>query len=93
VVGDDKAELEANSPSFNVNRIKVPLYIVHGEDDVRVPMAQYVALTRALKAAKKPYKSMVRDEGHGFQKEHNRFDLYRELELFFAEHIGGAKAP
>lgn len=93
VVGDDKAELEANSPSFNVNRIKVPLYIVHGEDDVRVPMAQYEALTRALKAAKKPYKSMVRDEGHGFQKEHNRFDLYRELELFFAEHIGGAKAP
>jgi dipeptidyl aminopeptidase/acylaminoacyl peptidase len=93
VVGDDKAELEANSPSFNVNRIKVPLYIVHGEDDVRVPMAQYDALTRALKAAKKPYKSMVRDEGHGFQKEHNRFDLYRELELFFAEHIGGAKAP
>ena len=64
VVGDDKAELEANSPSFNVNRIKVPLYIVHGEDDVRVPMAQYEALTRALKAAKKPYKSMVRDEGH-----------------------------
>lgn len=89
VLGDEKAELEANSPAFQVNRIKVPLYIVHGKDDVRVPMAQYNALTRALDAAKKPYKSMVRDEGHGFQKEHNRFDLYRELEQFFAEHIGG----
>jgi dipeptidyl aminopeptidase/acylaminoacyl peptidase len=92
VLGDEKAELEANSPALQVNRIKVPLYIVHGKDDVRVPMAQYNALTRALKAAKKPYKSMVRDEGHGFQKEQNRFDLYRELELFFAEHIGGQRS-
>jgi dienelactone hydrolase len=87
-IGDDKAELEANSPAFNVNRIKVPLYIVHGSDDVRVPMAQYNALTRALKAAKIPYKSMVRKEGHGFQKEENRFELYAELEQFFAEHLG-----
>lgn len=91
VIGDNKAELEANSPAFNVNRIQVPLFIVHGENDVRVPMAQYNALTRALKAAKKPYQSMVRDEGHGFQKEQNRFDLYRELELFFAKHIGTEK--
>jgi dipeptidyl aminopeptidase/acylaminoacyl peptidase len=35
-----------------------------------------------------PY--MVKDnEGHGFRNEENRFDVYRAMEQFFAEHLGG----
>lgn len=88
VLGDDTAELEANSPSYHVDKIKAALYIVHGEDDVRVPMAQYHALTDALDKANIPYQSMVRDEGHGFQLEPNKFDLYNSLDVFFTKHLG-----
>lgn len=88
VLGDDSAELQANSPSFHVDKIKAALYIVHGEDDVRVPMAQYDALTDALDKANIPYQSMVRDEGHGFQLEPNKFDLYNSLDVFFTKHLG-----
>ncbi|KFZ31387.1 hypothetical protein IDSA_01310 [Pseudidiomarina salinarum] len=88
VLGDDQAELQANSPAFNVDKIKAALYIVHGEDDVRVPMAQYEALTDALDKAKIPYQSMLRDEGHGFQLEPNKFDLYNSLDVFFTKHLG-----
>lgn len=88
VLGTDDDVLEANSPAHNVDKIKVPLYIVHGTEDVRVPMEQYEALTEALEAANIPYKSMLKAEGHGYQIEDNRFELYRSLEKFFAQHIG-----
>lgn len=88
VLGTDDDVLEANSPAHNVDKIKVPLYIVHGTEDVRVPMEQYEALTEALEAANIPYKSMLKEEGHGYQIEENRFELYRSLEKFFAQHIG-----
>lgn len=88
VLGTDDDVLEANSPAHNVDKIKVPLYIVHGTEDVRVPMEQYEALTEALEEANIPYKSMLKEEGHGYQIEENRFELYRSLEKFFAQHIG-----
>ncbi|RUO78358.1 alpha/beta hydrolase family protein [Pseudidiomarina taiwanensis] len=88
VLGEDVAVLRANSPANNVDKIKVPLFIVHGENDVRVPMDQYYALTEALDDAGIKYKSMVREEGHGFQLEENLYDLYNALEDFFGQHIG-----
>lgn len=88
VLGTDEDVLKANSPAENVDKIKVPLYIVHGTEDVRVPMEQYEALTEALEEQNIPYKSMLKAEGHGYQIEENRFELYRSLETFFNEHIG-----
>ncbi|MGQ4276411.1 alpha/beta hydrolase family protein [Pseudidiomarina sp. E22-M8] len=88
VLGTDEEVLKANSPAYNVDKIKVPLYIVHGTEDVRVPMEQYEALTEALDAESIPYQSMLKPEGHGYQIEENRFELYRSLEAFFAKHIG-----
>lgn len=88
ILGTDEEVLKANSPSYNVDKIKVPLYIVHGTEDVRVPMEQYDALTDALDENNIPYQSMLKDEGHGYQIEENRFELYRSLEAFFAEHLG-----
>lgn len=88
VLGTDEAVLKANSPAHNVDQISVPLYIVHGTEDVRVPMEQYEALTEALDAHNIAYQTMLKEEGHGFQIEENRFELYLSLEKFFAKHIG-----
>mgnify|MGYP001585122746 CR=1 len=87
VLGTDDDLLTAFSPALNVDKIKADLFIAHGEDDVRVPMEQYEALTENLDKIGKPYKSMVRDEGHGFQQDKNKYDLYRAMEKFFAKHL------
>lgn len=87
-IGRDEAELKANSPVYNVDKIKVPLYLVHGSNDVRVPIDHMHALTKALDSAgKKDYKVFVREDGHGFYKEEYKLELYKELEKFFAEHL------
>jgi dipeptidyl aminopeptidase/acylaminoacyl peptidase len=87
VHGEDEKDLQARSPSFNVNKIKAKLFIAHGKDDVRVPMEQYEALTNALDAINYPYDSMVRDEGHGYHKPKNRTDFYTKMAQFFEQNL------
>lgn len=92
VLGTDPQELKANSPVYQVDKIKADLFLVHGARDVRVPISHYNQLTAALDKIGKPYQSMVKeDEGHGFQKEENKFDLYPQLIDFFDQHIGAEK--
>ena len=93
-VGDQKRDRErllATSPINHLDKVKVPLYVVHGKRDPRVPHdTQYIPLMRKLRGTEIDYKSMVKNkEGHGFRREENNFELYTELEKFFAEHIGG----
>ncbi|MDQ7050839.1 MAG: S9 family peptidase [Enterobacterales bacterium] len=87
ILGTDKNELRANSPARHVDRIKASLFIAHGKEDVRVPMAQFYALTKALDRAKIPYQSMVKDEGHGYQKLKNRIAFYKAMEKFFEKNL------
>jgi len=87
VVGEDEKQLREFSPALNVEKIKAELFIAHGREDVRVPMEQYEVLSKNLKRVGKPYKSMLRDEGHGYQQLQNRIDFYSAMEDFFAEHL------
>ncbi len=87
VLGKDKEQLKAFSPAYNVEKIKADLFIAHGSKDVRVPMSQYKSLSKNLKRINKPYISMVREEGHGYSNEQNRFDFYRQMETFLAQHL------
>ena len=75
-----------------VDRIKTPLYIVHGKLDWRVDIKHAQVLKRELiKAGKKEGEDffwMVKgDEGHGFYKEDNKLELYTELEKFYATYL------
>ena len=93
-IGDRKADRErllATSPINHLDKVKVPLYVVHGKRDPRVPHdTQYMPLMRKLRGTEIDYKSMVKNnEGHGFRGESNRIELYTELERFFAQHLGG----
>lgn len=89
VLGTDMNVLKANSPVNLVDNIKADILLVHGAKDVRVPIEHYEQLKSALNRADKPYQTLVKDdEGHGFQKEANKFELYKRLEQFFEKHIG-----
>ena len=87
VLGQNEKTLIDNSPARNVEKIKAKLFIAHGERDIRVPMEQYEVLKESLEQANIPFKSMIRDEGHGYQKIKNRIDFYSAMEKFFEESL------
>ncbi|HZR37236.1 MAG TPA: S9 family peptidase [Nevskia sp.] len=95
VLGTDTADLRKRSPVYNVDKIKVPLFLAHGEDDQRVPLTHFRELTAALDKAGKPYESLLKSgEEHGFYNEKNQVELYDRAAAFFDKYIGpGAGAP
>lgn len=90
-VGTDEAKTKAESPVHNVDKLKIPVMLVHGKDDQRVPLVHYKVMSDALERAGRPPVSLVKDaEGHGFYKEENRIELYEKMEQFLDQHIGKA---
>jgi len=86
----DKELLKSASPLFHVDKIKAPLFIAQGANDIRVPKAESDQMAEALKKRGLDVPYMVKDnEGHGFLNEENRFDFYREMEKFLGKHLGG----
>lgn len=89
VLGSDDAQLKAWSPAQNVDAIKVPVFLVQGDADRRVPMPQFNALKNAFAARNIPVETMVAaGEGHGFYSVQNRETLYKRMEAFLGKHIG-----
>lgn len=87
VIGNDDSELRENSPVYQADKVEVPVFLVHGSEDVRVPMSHFEELTEAFDKHDVDYKTLVREEGHGFQKEENKFELYPKLIKFFEKHL------
>ncbi|MBS3896238.1 S9 family peptidase [Silanimonas sp.] len=83
-------EQRAQSPAYNIDRIRVPVMLVHGERDLRVPMSQFRILERRLAEAGRPVEETVLEarEGHGFFDFQNQVDLYTRIEAFLDRHIG-----
>ena len=90
-IGDprgDKERLTETSPINHVDTIDVPLLVVHGRRDPRVPVDQANELVRALKRNDASYELLIKpNEGHGFQKEENKFELYKLMEQFLSDHL------
>jgi dipeptidyl aminopeptidase/acylaminoacyl peptidase len=87
---EDKELLEAASPLFHVDNIKVPLLIAQGANDPRVKQAEADQIVAALEEKGIEYEYLLKEnEGHGFRNEENRFDFYRAMEEFLQTHIGG----
>jgi dipeptidyl aminopeptidase/acylaminoacyl peptidase len=88
-IGNDPAQLAANSPDKLAGKISVPVLLIHGEDDERSPFAQAKAMRAALDAAHKPYEWLTKSgEGHGFYKEKNLVDMYDHVQAFLEKNIG-----
>lgn len=93
VLGTDPVDLRNRSPVNNVARIKVPLFLAHGESDSYVPFAQFREMTAALDKAGKPYEKLVKSkEEHGFYNEKNSAELYDRLAAFLDKNIGAGAA-
>jgi dipeptidyl aminopeptidase/acylaminoacyl peptidase len=84
----DAEQIRATSPVNHVEKIQVPLLMAYGAYDPRVTLDHGTVLEAALKKHGKTYKNIVvENEGHGFGKLENRLNFYREMDLFFVEHL------
>ncbi|WP_293373692.1 S9 family peptidase [Nevskia sp.] len=90
-IGSSSARLKAASPLTMIDRLKAPVFIVHGEEDVRVPFSQATALRKALDRRQHPYQWMAKKgEGHGFAKPENREEFLTRLVAFLDQHLKAA---
>jgi dipeptidyl aminopeptidase/acylaminoacyl peptidase len=74
------------SPITHVDRIRAPLFLIHGANDPRVPLGEAEQIHRALTARGVRCELLVYDdEGHGLQKLANRLDAYPKAVRFLEE--------
>jgi dipeptidyl aminopeptidase/acylaminoacyl peptidase len=85
-----RALLKERSPLYRADRIKRPLLIGQGANDLLVVKAQSDLMAGAMKAKGIPVAYVVYpDEGHGFTRPQNRISFQAVAEQFLAECLGG----
>lgn len=85
-----RAHLEKISPLNNVEKIRIPMLVVQGENDPRVPVTEAVQMVEALREQGETVWYMnALNEGHGYRKKENR-DIYQQaVVLFLRRHLIG----
>jgi dipeptidyl aminopeptidase/acylaminoacyl peptidase len=83
-----RAFFERISPLRNTHRITAPLFVIHGQNDPRVPVTEAEQIVREVRANGRPVWYMnALNEGHGYARRENQ-DLMRDaVVLFFREHL------
>src|SRR5690606_17909962 len=89
---DSLAEQQAQSPAHHADKIDIPVMLVQGAKDERVPIAHYELLKKNLEAAGNPPEVTIVEpkEEHGFVNLENNINLYTKMEAFLDRHIGGS---
>ncbi|MEM6532983.1 MAG: alpha/beta fold hydrolase [Myxococcota bacterium] len=85
-----REHLESISPLNHVDKISLPLFVVQGENDPRVPVSEAVQMVNAIRdRGGMVWYMNALNEGHGYRKKENR-DVYQQATvLFFREHLLG----
>ena len=85
---DMRRHLEAISPLNHVDKIRIPMFVVQGQNDPRVPVSEAVQIVAALREQGLPVWYMnALNEGHGYRKKENR-DVYQQATMMFLrEHL------
>ncbi len=78
------------SPVYNADKIKRPVFLYAGADDIRVPIAQIRDMSNQLESKGNPAKAFVikKKEGHGFGVPENNVDLYTQMLAFLKDQFG-----
>lgn len=85
----ERKEMDANSPRLQASKIKAPVLMIYGTDDLRVPLRQGTAMRDALQAAGAKYEwKTYTGEGHGVGSVKNEVDVLRLMETFLSRNIG-----
>lgn len=82
--GPDAEFLAEFSPLRRADRIRAPLLVIHGRNDVRVPLSEAHQICRAALGAEL---LVFDDEGHGIVKHGNRAKAYGRALAFVKERL------
>ena len=82
------------SPLHLADRIKQPILVYAGADDIRTPLEQTNLMVNALqRSGNSPKKVIIKaEEGHGYGKLENNVELYNEILNFLDSTIGPKSA-
>ncbi len=90
IVGKLRGWKEVNdiSPMTNVDKISIPLLLVHGDEDSRVAVKQSRDLVKKLAAAKADYRYVEQEGGdHHLSLESHRLEFFRLMTAFLKKHL------
>jgi dipeptidyl aminopeptidase/acylaminoacyl peptidase len=80
--------LQRISPLNNADRIEIPLLVVQGRNDPRVPVSESVQIVNALRKRGRPVWYMeALNEGHGYERRENRRLHEQAAVLFLQEYL------
>ena len=84
----DRELLTEISPIHKVDRITVPLMVIHGANDPRVPVGEAEQIVEQLRSRRHPVEYLrYEDEGHGLVKLANKRDAYPRVADFLERHL------
>lgn len=82
-------DLEAVSPKYHADKFNAPVLLIHGRDDLTVPVLQSSRMEDALKDAGKPVKFiMMKDQDHSLSTQNARVEAMKEIIAFVDKNIG-----
>lgn len=91
-LGTTKEKLIADSPVRHVDKINMPVFLIHGDRDIQVDVDHSRQMASALKKAGKPYQAIFLDDAtHQLGRKSDRVTLLTELEKFLLQNLGAGK--
>lgn len=91
IIGDyhnDRDKMKDISPAQNVDKIKAEILLVHGEDDLTVPINQTEIMSKKLKKNRQGGRIIkLPDDDHNLSLADSRRKLLEESEKLFAKHL------
>ena len=82
------AELDDIDPIAHVDRIRVPVFVLVGDNDPRCPLPQVLTYVEALAAAGVDHELYRYDAGHGSMVVEEQIDQLSRCIAFVARHLG-----
>jgi dipeptidyl aminopeptidase/acylaminoacyl peptidase len=80
-------DLHGVSPCFAADQVSIPVLLMDGKADRRVPVKQSRQMAEALKAAGKPYEYIEQPLGdHHFTRSEDRLEFLKAMGAFLAKH-------
>lgn len=85
---EEEERYHAASSHWRLDEVTTPLSVLHGAEDLRVPVNQAEELIDYFSNSDVPFESTIYEaEGHGFRDAENRRDAVRRTADWFDEHL------
>ena len=89
-----QAQMMEFSPLYRFRDLRVPVMLIHGDEDLRVDFEHARRLKRMLDIAGRPPVGLVFEgEGHGFAKPEHTHALWNAIAGFLQQHLEPGRAP